>query len=70
MTAYFDTVETITSGVVAFFALIALITIIRIVLRREETSWRGIRVGFFVERHGRPHQNSDGDDDPGRDADR
>ena len=57
MIGYFDTVETITSGVVAFFALIALITIIRIILRREETSWRGIRVGFFIERHGRTYDH-------------
>jgi hypothetical protein len=61
--AYFDTVETITSGVVVFFALIALITIIRIILRREETSWRGIRVGFFIERHGHPRQHEDEDVD-------
>ena len=60
--AYFDTVETVTSGVVAFFALIALITIIRIILKREETSWRGIRVGFFIERHGRTHQDDEDDD--------
>jgi hypothetical protein len=59
---YFDTVETITSGVVAFFVLIALITIIRIILKREETSWRGIRVGFFIERHGRTRQNDDDED--------
>ena len=63
MTAYFDTVETVTSGVVAFFALIALITIIRIILRREDTSWRGIRVGFFIERHGHTRQNEDQSDD-------
>ena len=63
--AYFDTVETVTSGVVAFFALIALITIIRIILRREETSWRGIRVGFFIERHGRTYQDDDDREEPG-----
>jgi hypothetical protein len=63
MVGYFDTVETITSGVVVFFALIALITIIRIILRREETSWRGIRVGFFIERHGYPRHDSEDEDD-------
>ena len=47
---YFDTVDAITTGVVAFFALVALITIIRIILRREDTAWHGLRVGFFVER--------------------
>jgi hypothetical protein len=66
MIGYFDTVETITSGVVVFFALIALITIIRIILRREETSWRGIRVGFFIERHGRTY-NDDHEEHPDRD---
>ena len=60
--AYFDTAETITGAVIVFFALIALVTIIRIILRREETSWRGIRVGFFIERHGRTRPNDDSEE--------
>jgi len=57
MIATLDTVETVTSAVLAFFALLALVTVIRIVLNREAAAWRGLRVGFYVER--------DRDRDPG-----
>jgi len=43
-------VQTITLGVLAFFALLALVTIVRVVMRRERNAWDGLRVGFFVER--------------------
>ena len=49
---------------IIFFALIALITIIRIILKREDTAWKGMRVGFFIERHGRT-TTDDGEDDDG-----
>jgi hypothetical protein len=49
-------VQTITVGVLAFFALIAIITLIRIVMNRESSAWRGMRVGFFVERNHVPEE--------------
>lgn len=52
-----DGVQTITVGVLAFFVLIALITIVRIILNREASAWRGLRVGFFVERDHAPEQD-------------
>ena len=39
------------TGVIAiFFLLLALMTVLRLVLRKEEPIWRALRVGFFVER--------------------
>lgn len=44
------TLTDITISVLGFFALIALVSIVRIILRREESAWRRLRVGFFIER--------------------
>lgn len=44
------TVETITAGVFGFFVLLAVVAVLRLVLRREVAVWRELRVGFFIER--------------------
>lgn len=51
-----NTPQTIVAGVVVFFALLALITLVRIVLRREAAGWRSLRVGFFIERDVPPEE--------------
>jgi len=56
--ANLTTAETITGGVIVFFALLALVTIIRVILRREDATWRGLRVGFFVERDRKEDERS------------
>lgn len=50
---------TIALGVIAFFAFLALLTFMRLLLRKQPPTWRAIRMGFFVER--RPREE---DDDP------
>lgn len=45
-----DTPTTITAAVVAFFALLVVLTFIRLLLRKTPPTWRSIRLGFFVER--------------------
>ena len=40
----------VTASVIGFFALFSIITLARIILRREDPGWRRFRVGFFVER--------------------
>jgi len=37
-------------GVVGFFALLALLTFMRLALRRQPPAWTRLRLGFFVER--------------------
>ena len=59
----------ITAIVVGFFLLLALITFLRLILRKTPPIWRTMRIGFFVERqtmdeHGRPEQPPA--DDPDR----
>lgn len=41
---------TITAIFVGFFALLALLTFMRLLLRKKEPTWRRIKMGFFVER--------------------
>lgn len=45
--------EVITGGVVLLFAALAIIAVLRIVLRREDR-WTRIRFGVFIERNGEP----------------
>ena len=45
-----STATEITTVVVAFFLLLALLTLLRLILRKEEPLWRAIRVGVFIER--------------------
>jgi len=40
----------ITSVVAIFFVLMALLTFLRLILRKEEPLWRSIRLGVFIER--------------------
>jgi hypothetical protein len=51
--------ELIVGGTVIFFGLIALLTALRIILRRESSATRRIRVGFFVERDQREESDDD-----------
>jgi len=41
---------------IVFFALLALLAFVRILLRRNPPSWRRIAVGVFVERRPDPRQ--------------
>ena len=45
-----STATEITTVVVAFFFLLALLTVLRLILRKEEPLWKAIRVGVFIER--------------------
>ena len=45
-----STSETVTFSVVGFFALIALLVFIRLLMRRTPPTWHHWRIGFFVER--------------------
>lgn len=40
----------ITIIVISFFALLAFLTFIRLLLRKQPPTWRRLRMGFFVER--------------------
>jgi hypothetical protein len=45
-----STATEITGVIVLFFLLMGLLTLLRLILRKEEPLWRAIRIGFFVER--------------------
>jgi hypothetical protein len=40
----------ITSVIAIVFVLMALLTFLRLLLRKEEPLWRSIRLGVFIER--------------------
>jgi hypothetical protein len=52
---------TITAIFVGFFVLLALLTFMRLLLRKSPPSWKKIRLGVFVER-----EPDDGDDEAPR----
>jgi len=41
---------TITVSVVGLFAFLAILALLRVLLRRSDPTWRTFRVGFFLER--------------------
>jgi hypothetical protein len=45
--------------VIAFFGLLAILTFLRLLLRREPPGWLSIKIGFYVERVPR-----EGEDNP------
>jgi hypothetical protein len=42
---------TITISVVGFLAFLAIVALARVLLRSEESRWRKVRLGFFIERN-------------------
>ena len=57
---------TITAIFVGFFVLLALLTFMRLLLRKTEPSWRRIRLGVFVERDPDREKRKDEDEPPKR----
>jgi hypothetical protein len=49
---------TITVIVVGFAAFLALIALLRILLRKNDPGWRRIRIGFFIERDPKERNDS------------
>jgi hypothetical protein len=49
--------STITFSVVGLVIALAIIALLRILIRKETPVWRRIRIGFFVERD--PRENDD-----------
>lgn len=49
-----STATEVTSVIAIFFVLLALLTLLRLILRKEEPLWKAIRVGVFIERV--PHE--------------
>lgn len=47
------TPDTITISFAAFFAFLALLVFLRLLLRKGDPNWRHIRIGVFVEREER-----------------
>jgi hypothetical protein len=50
MLAAVSTASEITTVIVLFFVLMALLTFLRLLLRKAEPIWREIRLGVFIER--------------------
>lgn len=51
------------SGLLALFVIVvAVLTLARIVLKREDASWRRMRFGVFVERDRSMHDRRDSSD--------
>ena len=42
----------ITVGVVGFFVILALLVFLRLLMRKQQPSWKRLRLGVFVERNG------------------
>lgn len=45
-----STGETIFYGVVGFFALLAVLVFLRLLLRKGPPHWSQLKIGFFIER--------------------
>ena len=50
----------VTASIVGFFALFTLVTLARIIFRREDPNWRRFRIGLFIERDRRGEDQDSG----------
>ena len=50
MIAQLSQSSTITISVIGFFAFLAIVVLARSLLTKKDSTWRHIRIGFFIER--------------------
>lgn len=50
MTAAVTTAEAVAGLLALFVIVVAVLTLVRVLLKREDSAWHQMRIGFFVER--------------------
>lgn len=59
MIAQLSQSSTITISVIGFFAFLAIVVLARSLLTKKDSTWRRIRIGFFIERDPKGGEDSD-----------